>query len=90
LKPGSEDSDRFVVFSDRIVLECRCGETLILLGLEEDWRSERADFECQCGTNLTLANRSNEEAMAIKRLLREDTGIRASTMSVSKSLSHRR
>jgi hypothetical protein len=90
LKPDTEDSDRFVLCSDRIVLECRCGESLILLGLEEDWHSERADFECRCGTSLTLANRSNEEVMAIKQLLREDIGIRASTISVSNSLSHRR
>lgn len=69
MRPDSEDSERFVLCSERIVLECDCGERLVLLGLEEDWRSERPIFECECGEKLTLANRTDEEALAIKRLL---------------------
>ena len=66
------DSDNSVTFSGQIVLDCkRCGDSLILLGLEEDWRSERNHFECRCGGKLTLADRTDEEAMAIKRLLRD-------------------
>ncbi len=42
--------------SGRTVLGCRrCGEGLILVGLEEDWRSEgRTTFGCACGEELTL------------------------------------
>jgi hypothetical protein len=69
LRPDSEDSERFVVCSERIVLECKCGARLVLLGLEEDWQSERNVFECECGEKLTLANRAGEEALAIRKLL---------------------
>lgn len=63
--------ERTLECSTRIVLECGCGERLILLGLEEDWCSEeRTAFECRCGRNLTLADRLDEGDLAIKRLLR--------------------
>ncbi|MDP9487527.1 MAG: hypothetical protein M3Q49_17380 [Actinomycetota bacterium] len=37
--------------SGQPVLGCqRCGERLVLVGLEEDWRSEgRTTFGCACG-----------------------------------------
>ena len=44
--------------SGRTVLGCpRCGERLVLVGLEEDWRSEgRTTFGCAgCGEEVTLA-----------------------------------
>ena len=43
---------------DRIVLEChQCGETMIVLGCEEDWYTdENISFECQCGQRLTIAS----------------------------------
>ena len=46
----------FVLCSGCIGLECDgCGERLVLLGREEDWRSEgRTEFECECGVKLTL------------------------------------
>jgi hypothetical protein len=51
-------SDRFVHCSEQIVLECRCGERIILLGFESDWHSEgRTTFECGCGRKLSLADR---------------------------------
>ena len=57
--------------SGRIVLVCKkCGENTILLGLEEDWVSERTDFTCSCGQNLTLADRESEEILSVRRLLR--------------------
>ncbi len=59
----------FVLYSERIVLGCGCGERLILLGLEDDWRSEKTIFECECGARLTLVDRIDEEAADIKRLL---------------------
>ncbi len=51
------DSGHTVNCSGRIVLECGCGEKLVLLGLEDDWYSERTAFECECGEELTLAAR---------------------------------
>ena len=65
-EPGLEG---FVPFSERIVLGCGCGERLILLGLEEDWRSEKTVFECECGAPLTLVDRVYEEVADIRRLL---------------------
>ncbi len=67
----SSKSERFVLCSERIILECRCGERLVLLGLEDDWRSEgHTTFRCECGQELTLANRLDEEAAGFKVLLR--------------------
>ena len=44
--------------SEQIVLECKCGERLVLLGREDDWYAEgRNTFECECGEELTLAAR---------------------------------
>lgn len=44
--------------SGLIILECRCGERLVLLGHEDDWYSEeRLVFTCECGEQLTLADR---------------------------------
>jgi hypothetical protein len=60
------ESERFVLCSERIVLECECGERLVLLGLEEDWYSElRTLFECDCGGKLTLADRLDEEGLTL-------------------------
>ena len=60
----SQDTDKelYIVCTDRIVLECRCGGSLVLLGQEEDWYKEgRTAFECrECGRHLTLASQSNE------------------------------
>jgi hypothetical protein len=40
--------------SERIVLECGCGERLVLLGREDDWYAEgRGAFECGCGEELS-------------------------------------
>jgi hypothetical protein len=55
--------ERLVECSGRVVLECdKCGEALILLGHEEDWRSESTSFGCHCGQTLTLVNRRDREA----------------------------
>ncbi len=58
--------------SGRIVLECSgCGEELLLLGLEEDWPKEHRDaFACACGNTVTLADRVDGTAYAIKTLLK--------------------
>ena len=56
-----------------MTLECRCGERLILLGLQEDWLSEqRKLFECQCGQSLTLADRLDEDVVQeFKQIMQE-------------------
>jgi predicted SprT family Zn-dependent metalloprotease len=52
--------ERFIACSESIVLECRCGEKLILLGREADWRKEgHTVFACGgCGKNLSLTGSS--------------------------------
>lgn len=76
MRPDPEP-ERFVLCSERILLQCRCGEKLVLLGHEEDWYSEgRAVFECGCGAELTLADRFveedffDEETRSVRELLR--------------------
>jgi hypothetical protein len=59
MQPGSEP-ESFVDCSEQIILWCRCGEALTLLGREEDWHSERTVFKCQCGEGLILADRLDE------------------------------
>lgn len=67
----TDSEERTVECSGRIVLECGCGERLILLGLEEDWLSEqRTGFECLCGKGLTLSNRLNEDVLAFRQLMK--------------------
>jgi len=41
-----------------------CGEKLIILGPEEEWRSRCAIFVCEEGHKLTLDGRANEEVLA--------------------------
>lgn len=58
--------------SGRIVLECGCGEKLLLLGRIGDWHREgRTAFDCRCGAKLTLGrHRADEEALGLNELLR--------------------
>ena len=67
------ESDNTVECSGYMTLECRCGERLILLGLQEDWISEqRKYFECQCGQSLTLADRLDEDVVQeFKQIMQE-------------------
>ena len=48
--------------SGRIVLGCGCGERIVLLGREEDWRGEgRLTFRCAgCDGEVGLAERAEE------------------------------
>ena len=48
--------ERHVDCSETIVLDCRCGEKVLLLGRASDWSSEgRTVFECAgCGQELSL------------------------------------
>jgi hypothetical protein len=62
--------EHFIDCSESIVLDCLCGEKLILLGEEGDWRSRNAIFRYHCGEKLTLEDRIGEEVLKIKELLR--------------------
>lgn len=64
-------ADSFVEFSERIVLECDCGEKVVLLGMEDDWVS-REDLECECGRSVTLSDRAGDEVASVRRLLLRD------------------
>lgn len=75
------ESEHFVFCSESTVLECGCGEKLVLLGLKDDWRLEgRTVFECECGEDLTFDDTPNgeiesadgldEEALDVRELLR--------------------
>ncbi len=66
MRPVEEEgSERYVLLTERIVLECeRCAERLVLFGTEEDWESERTGFECECGEVLTLQDRYDSDAAA--------------------------
>ena len=48
--------EHFVTCSKSIVLKCRCGQKLLLLGREADWHKEgRSVFQCSgCGKKLSL------------------------------------
>jgi hypothetical protein len=49
----------------QIVLTCEeCGERLIILGPEEDWRSRCAIFVCEEGHKLTIDGRADDEVPA--------------------------
>lgn len=65
-------ADSFVEFSERIVLECECGEKVVLLGMEDDWISREGELECECGRNVTLSDRADDEVASVRRLLLRD------------------
>ena len=62
--------EHFVTCSKSIALECRCGEELILLGREADWRKEgHTVFTCsECGKKLSLADSSRRRLLRIIRV----------------------
>ena len=58
--------ERVIEASERMILECPCGERLVLLGRAVDWYTEnRIAFYCECGEMLTFANRLDEEESPI-------------------------
>ena len=49
--------ERVIECTERIILECPCGERLVLLGRATDWYTEnRITFDCECGEPLTFAD----------------------------------
>ncbi len=63
-------SEHFVTLSKSNVFDCRCGEKLILLGREADWRKEgHTVFTCSgCGKKLSLADSSRRRLLRIIRV----------------------
>ena len=52
-------------FEQQIVLTCEdCGDKLVLLGSEVEWRSRHAVFTCGFGHKLTIDGRTDEEVLA--------------------------
>ena len=52
-------------FEHQILLTCEdCGDKLVLLGSEEEWRSRHAVFTCGFGHKLTIDGRTDEEVLA--------------------------
>jgi hypothetical protein len=80
---SNSESERYVLCPDRIVIECRRGESLILLGREEDWYSEgHTTFECyQCGETVSLAD-SLDEGRGPDLIGGSDKGFDEENMSV--------
>lgn len=51
-------------FVQKIVLTCKeCGEKLIVLGPEEDWRARHAIFMCESRHKLTLEDHADQEIL---------------------------
>ena len=63
--------ERFISCSKTILLECRCGENLLLLGREADWRKEgHTIFECSgCGMKLSVADSSRRRVLRTIKVL---------------------
>ena len=57
--------------TERTILACGCGELLIVLGGEDEWRSEgQASFECgACDSRITLPEHDERQAKAGYRSL---------------------
>ena len=70
-----------IVPTERTILACGCGELLVVLGGEDEWRSEGpASFECgACDSRITLPEREGRRgrkgadyrSLSIEELLEE-------------------
>ena len=72
MQPVSEVlPEHFITCSESIVLECRCGQKLLLLGRKSDWRKEgRTVFKCsECGEKLSLNHDPSRVSRSIVRRL---------------------
>ncbi len=43
-----------IPYERSFVIECICGEKLVVSGREEEWHSRNPIFKCECGEHLTL------------------------------------
>lgn len=58
---SAQEPERVVLYPERMVLECACGERIIVLGHEDDWDVEGCStFECGCGRMLAFPPRVGE------------------------------
>ena len=48
----------------QMILECECGERIVLIGSKEGWISRHPVFRCECGRKLTIDGRAEEEVFA--------------------------
>lgn len=83
---SAQEPERVVLYPERIVLECTCGDRIIVLGHEDDWYSEgRTTFECECGRmlafpprvgkgELSCADVRDEELLELRELLERYRG----------------
>ena len=46
------------------VLECGCGEKMVIFGQVEDWLGRDPVFRCNCGEGLTFSEDAQEEYYA--------------------------
>ena len=63
--------EHFLDCSKSLVIDCQCGEKLLLLGRESDWRKEgRMIFECGgCSKELPLEDAHEQKAQrGLRRL----------------------
>lgn len=79
---SAQEPERFVLYSERMVLECPCGERIIVLGHEDDWYVEGCSlFECGCGRMVAFPPRAggggpscaevfDEAALELRELLK--------------------
>jgi len=50
------------------VLDCSCGEKMVIIGQVEDWLPRNPVFMCACGERLTVSNDAKEEHYATLRV----------------------
>ncbi len=51
-------------YTESLVLECGCGETVVIFGQVGDWLSRDPVFRCECGEGLTISDSDKEEYYA--------------------------
>jgi hypothetical protein len=48
----------------QLVLNCSCGEKVVILGRVEDWLSRDPVFRCACGEVITFSDNAKDEYYA--------------------------
>jgi hypothetical protein len=47
--------------AESFVLDCRCGEKMVIFGRVADWLPRNPVFRCNCGEGLTFSDGAKEE-----------------------------
>jgi hypothetical protein len=50
--------------AERFVLDCRCGEKMVIFGRVGDWLPRDPVFRCACGEEITFSEDAKEEYYA--------------------------